>query len=162
MSLAADARAAIRRNPFLHAALRAGVLNYRAAADFLALDGDADAVATALRRYAGSASSLETENRSATVRMRSGVGPADPDASADPLLRVGGVVVAAGGDNTAVVATGAVDPSALAAVLGRLAVEDVRVHAAGVADGTLVVTVDRRDGPDAVRFVEDALRRVPR
>jgi len=43
MSVAERTRAAVREEPFLHDALRAGVVNYRAAARYLDV-GDEDAV----------------------------------------------------------------------------------------------------------------------
>ena len=47
-SLAARTREAVRNEPFLHDALRAGVLNYTAVARYLEVDGEHDAIATAL------------------------------------------------------------------------------------------------------------------
>ena len=73
MSLAAGRRAAVRARPWLLSALRAGVVNYAAAADSLDVDGDREAIATALRRFESDLSSMDTEMRDVTVRMRSGV-----------------------------------------------------------------------------------------
>ena len=168
MSLAADTREAVRSRPFVLDALRAGLLNHSAAAAWLAetadLDGDTDAVAVALRRFREDLPAYATESRAATVSMRSGVGlsddETDPDA-ADPLLQVGDAAVVPEGDRTAIVATGDVDAAALAAILGRLAVREVDVAAAGVAGDALVCVVGRRDGPDAVRVAEAALDAVP-
>ena len=166
MSLAAATREAVRERPFLYDALRAGVLNYTAAARTLDVEGETDAVATALRRFADDLPPLETETRDATVRMRSGVGLAGADVDADEdderVLTVGGVsVVAAGGELTALVATGEVDARALSVVCDRLRAETVVVDAAGVADGELVVVVPRRQGANALRHVESALESVP-
>lgn len=175
MSLAEDARAAVRRRPFLVDALRAGVLNYTAAARFLAdevdRDADPDAVATALRRYGESLGGYETETPRVRVSMQSGLdkksgpgksGPGESE-SDDALLAVGDVnFVEDGGSLTGILAAGEVDTSALAAVLGRLSVEEIDPVAAGAADDSLLVVVERRDGPDAVRLVEDALDAVPR
>lgn len=168
MSLAAETREAVRQRPFLLAALRAGVVNYTAAAEFLGLDGDAESVATALRRYAEDLPAYATDARDARVRMQSGVGlrsdadaPSTADATA-PLLSVGGTaVVPDGGSLTAVLATGEVDAAALATVLGRLETADASVEAAGIAEGTLLVVVGRRDGAKALRVVEAALDAVP-
>lgn len=159
MSLAERTRSAARDHPFLLAALRAGVLNYAAAARFLGVEGDEEAVATALRRFEGELSGFATADRDARVTMHRGVGRADP---ADALLAVGDLALAPdGGDLTAVVATGDVDAAALGAALGRLAVAGVGVEAAAVGGDTLAVVVGRRDGPDAVRVVEAALSAVP-
>ncbi|WP_128478271.1 DUF7523 family protein [Halorussus pelagicus] len=183
MSLAEETRAAVRRRPFLLAALRAGVVNYTAAARSLAadIDGDADtdSIATALRRFAESLPDRETDSRRVRVSMRSGLGEVPPkspreidsesageaasaDADADALLAVGGTHLAPGeGSLTAVLAEGEVDATALAHVLGRLDAADIPVRATGVAGETLLVAVERRDGPDALRIAEDALDTVP-
>jgi len=177
MSLAAETREAVRARPFLRDALRAGVVNHSAAATWLAerdgLDGDPDAIAAALRRFREDLPEYETEERDASVSMRSGVavvesgdtelgetggGEAEPDAH---LLRVGDAAVVDGGRRTAVLATGEVDATALGAVLGRLAAADVDVAAAGVAGEALVCVVGRRDGATAVRVVEAALAAAP-
>jgi hypothetical protein len=154
MTVAAEARAAVREHPFLHTALRAGIVNYTAAARFLDA-GDTDAVAAALRRYAEELDGYEPADRRASVSMQSGVGRTD---GGEGLVTVGGEAFAAtGGDLTAVVATGEVDAAALETVLGRLRTADVSVAATAATGGTLVVVVDRRGGPDAVRAIENAL-----
>ncbi|TKX53982.1 hypothetical protein EXE42_10780, partial [Halorubrum sp. SP3] len=131
MSLAAETREAVRANPFIRDALRAGLVNHSAAATWLAeradLDGDPDAIAAALRRFREDLPAYETEARTASVTMRSGVGVVDDANAADaddgdpgdvPLLRVGGAGVVDGGDRTAILAAGDVDPAALAGALG--------------------------------------------
>ena len=159
MSLAADARDAVRDRPFLLDALRAGVVNYAAAAAFLDL-GDDEAVAAALRRFADDLPEFEPESRDVTVTMRSGVGLVgeDIDESDDePVLSVAGVELASGGPLTAIIAEGEVDTAALATVLGRLDAESVVVDAAGVAGDTLAVVVPRRQGAAALQVVESAV-----
>jgi hypothetical protein len=169
MSLAAETRAAVRARPWLLRALRAGVVNYAAAAASLDVDGEREAIATALRRFEADLSPTAADTRDVTVRMRSGVGLVteekgtdDGTAEADPLLSVvGGDVAPTGGALTAITAAGDVDPRALAAVVERLAAENVVVDAAGVAGEDLVVVVPRSDGANALRTVEDALTAVP-
>ena len=182
MSLAAETRAAVRARPWLLAALRAGVVNYAAAAASLGVEGDADAVATALRRFEDDLSTLEADTRDVTVRMRSGVGLAgdeiavgdeveagdDEDATGseaaavDPLVSVGGThVLRSDGRLTAILADGDVDARALSTVVDRLHAENVVVDVAGVAGDRLVVVVPRADGANALRVVEDALAAVP-
>ncbi|MBB6645321.1 DUF7523 family protein [Halobellus ruber] len=178
MSLAAETRAAVRARPWLRYALRAGVVNYAAAAESLDVGGDRDAVATALRRFAGDLPDIDTDAREVTVRMRSGVGlgGADGDAGsgdsdgaagagtadADPIASVGGErILPGGGGLTAVTADGDVDAAALSAVVDRLAAENVVVDAAGVAGDRLAVVVPRSDGANALRLVEEALAAVP-
>ncbi|WP_434522920.1 DUF7523 family protein [Halorubrum sp. AS12] len=168
MSLAAETREAVRAHPFVRDALRAGLVNHSAAATWLAeradLDGDPDAIAAALRRFREELPAYETESRSTSVSMRSGVeliDGADDGGEEEVLLRVGDAAVVDGGDRTAILATGGVDAAALAAALGRLAAADVDVAAAATAGEALVCVVSRRDGATAVRVVEAALGAVP-
>ncbi len=181
MSLAAETRRAVDRNPFLRTALRAGVVNYTAAARYLDVDGDPDAIATALRRYADELPTYETDSRAVRVRMESGIGPLEQiegesggkdghgsgdegnaaTAATEALVAVGSAAFGpCGGDRTAIVATGDVDTAALADVLARLSLEDISPDAAAVADGTMVLVVERREGANALRAVEGALERV--
>ena len=165
-SQAAEARRAAREHPFLLDALRAGVVNYTAAAGFLGLDAEDEVVATALRRFADELPEYDTESRDARVRMRRGVGLADEVADehgdeGDPVLAVGDHTVVSGGSMTAVTAEGDVDDDALAAVLSRLSCRSVVVDAAGVAGDTLAVVVPEPDGATALRAVEAALDAVP-
>ena len=157
MTLAAATRDAVDDHPFLRRALRAGVVNHAAAARFLDVDGDHEAVSAAVRRYGEDLADYNAEGRDAPVSMQSGVGPAD-----DGLLSVSGQAYAPGeGSLTALVATGDVDTRALAAALVRLHIAGVELDAAGVAEDSLVVVVERRDGANALRIVEDALDAVP-
>lgn len=163
MSLAERTREAARAHPFLIEGLRAGVVNYTAAARFLDVDGEIDAVATALRRFGEDLEPVEQRGCDARVTMHRGVGSAEDGSDVtDPLLAVGGASVVEGdGSDTAILATGDVTPMALAHVLDRLRVEDVDPTAAGVAGDALVVVVDRRDGADALRIVEAGLTAGP-
>jgi hypothetical protein len=155
MTLAADTREAARRHPFLVDALRASVVNYTAAARFLAVDGETDAVVAALRRFAEDLPDYERPGSDPPVSMQSGLGEGDP---ADALLVVGDLaLVPDAGSLTAITAGGDADAGALRQVLGRLETAEVAVEAAAVGGGSLVVVVGRHDGPDAVRAVEDAL-----
>jgi hypothetical protein len=163
MSLAERTREAARAHPFLIEGLRAGIANYTAAARFLDVEGDVDAVATALRRYAEDLDPVERRERDVRVTMHREVGAGD-EASAvgEPLLAVDGVSIAAdAGSDTAILVTGEVDPAGLAHVLDRVLIEGIAPEAAGVAGDALVVVVDRRDGVDALRLVEDGLASVP-
>lgn len=154
-SLAARTRDAVRGDPFLYDALRAGVLNYTAAARYLDVDGENDAIATALRRYADELAAYEPAAGDVRVSMKSGIGPA---AGSEPLLAVGDEAFAAeGGGSTAIVGSGSVDAAVLRRVLGRLATADVDVEAAGVTADALVVVVERRVGANALRAVESAV-----
>ncbi|WP_335999454.1 DUF7523 family protein [Halorientalis halophila] len=161
MSLAADTREAVRTHPFLHEALRAGVVNYTAAARFLDL-ADEEAVVAALRRYAEDLPDYDAAGADARVNMKSGLGAVDADQETDAMLTVGDTaLVPDGGTLTGVLATGDVDATSLAHVLNHLRAEDVAVTAAGVAGDALLVVVERRAGADALRAVEAALSTVP-
>jgi hypothetical protein len=156
MSLAADTRRAVRARPFLRDALRAGVVNYAAAARYLDL-GDEEAVVAALRRFERDLPDREEPAVGARVTMERGLERTDdPD---EALLRVGDTSLASGGGElTAVSASGdGVDARTLGLVLRRLDGEGVAVAAAGAADGVALVVVLNRDGPDALRYVEDTL-----
>ncbi|MCG1003066.1 MULTISPECIES: hypothetical protein [Halobacterium] len=157
MTQAAATREAVDEHPFLRRALRAGVVNHAAAARFLDVDGDEDAVAAAIRRYSEELPGFETDSRDARVSMRSGLGASDAG-----LLVVAGCGFEPGeGELTALLATGDVDTRTLAAALERLHAAAVDPVAAGVAEDTLAVVVERRDGADALRIVENALAAVP-
>ncbi len=160
MSLAARTREAVADRPFLVDALRAGVVNYTAVARFLDVEGDVDAVATALRRFADELPPYETAEREARVTMEGGLGEVADHG--DALFVVGDTALApTGGSLQGVLATGDVDAAALAAVLRQLSTAGVTVEAAGTAGDVLLVVVDRRSGADAVRTVEGTLEAVP-
>jgi hypothetical protein len=154
MTVAAETRSAVRERPFLYDALRAGIVNYTAAARLLDL-GETDAVAAALRRYSEELETPSPSERRASVSMRSGVGAIE---DGEGLLSVGDATFGiGGGDHTAIVATGGFEATALGEILGRLRTADVGVVAAAGADGTAAAVVERRAGADAVRIVEDVL-----
>jgi len=162
MSLAERTRAAALGHPFLVDALRAGVANYSAAARFLDVDGDPDAVATALRRFADDLPDRDAASRDVRVRMQRGVGAVDDARAEDALLAVAGTAFGeSAGSETAVLATGDVDLHVARAALDALAVADVAVDAAAFDADALVVVVAGRASADALRAVERALEGVP-
>jgi hypothetical protein len=162
-SLAERTREAAREEPFLVEALAAELVNYTAAARYLADavggDPEEEAVATALSRFAEDVTRT-TADRDARVSMESGVGLVERPEEA--LLAVGDCGIVPGeGTHTALVADGDLDPGALGAVLSRLSTAGIDPIAAGTAEGTLVVVVSRLEGADALRVVEDGLDSVP-
>lgn len=160
MSLAERTREAAREHPFLIDALRAGVVNYSAAARFLGVEGEQEAVATALRRFADDLPAFEQTERDARVTMERRVGVVEaPDS--DALLRLGDVGVAPDGRFTAIAADGDVGADDLGAVSRRLAAAGIGVEAAAAVDGRLTVVVDGSDAADALRLVEAAVEAVP-
>lgn len=158
MTLASKTREAVRDRPFLYDALAAGVVNYAAVARELDVEGDAEAITAALRRFAGELPDPVETDREATVRMKRGLEPRDGVSDAEVLLRVGERCYAAGtGSFTGVLATGDLSARALEPALGRLRSHDIEVTAAGVVDRALLVVVGRRDGADALRLIEAAI-----
>lgn len=148
MTLAERARTAAREHPFVHDALAAGVLNYSAAARFFNV-GDQEAVAAALRRYGEQldAPAAETDVR---VTMETGLGR-----GGDGLLTVGETGFVPGeGSLTAILVSGSVSLRLFRRVLGRCETGDIDVLGAGYGDESILVVVERCDGPDALRFVE--------
>lgn len=161
MTLAAEARAAVRSCPFLFDALRAGVVNYAAAARRLDVGDDTEAVATALRRFARELSRPEVSAREVRVTMHTGLESTQtsPD---DALLSLNSVgFTSSDGPLTGVLAVGDVDADALDHVLGLLSTNTVSVEAAAVAGEALFVVVDRSEGVQALRLLEEALSSVP-
>ncbi|MFB6102631.1 MAG: hypothetical protein ABEJ73_08710 [Haloplanus sp.] len=160
LSIAEATREAVRERPFLLEALRAGVVNYHAAAATLDLDAAAESVAAALRRFAADLPDPDPTARDARVTVGRGVGL--DSACAAPLLTVGDCGVCSdAGSATALLATGDVDAWALAAVLDRLTAAGLDAEAAAVAGDQLLVVVDGRAGGRALRVVEAALAAVP-
>jgi hypothetical protein len=160
MTLAERTREAADGYPFLVEALRAGVVNYSAAARFLDVGGDDEAVATALRRYADALPGYETTSRSVRVTMQSGIDRLE--AASDALLTVNGTAygVADGGTRTAILANGTVDAAFVRRALGLLSVAGVDVAGLGFGSDVMVVVVDRLTAANALRAVEAAAERV--
>lgn len=161
MTVAERTRDAVRAHPFLYRALQAGVVNYTAAARFLDV-GEDTAVAAALRRYAAELPESDRDDRRVRWDMRSGLDSIQEprDGPDEPLFSVDGTSVGpADGNLTGLLARGDVGPDALREALERLSVEGVSVEASGAtaSGGRLVVAVDRRDGPTALRLLEDAV-----
>ncbi|MFB6153283.1 MAG: hypothetical protein ABEJ27_03430 [Halodesulfurarchaeum sp.] len=158
-SLAAETRSAIDARPYLKEALRAGVLNVAAAARYLDLEGEHEAVATALRRYAEELESREPRERAFTVRMERRV------TDVNALLSVGGEgqpLVQADPDGarttapTALVVTGDVDARLVGTVLTRLAETELTLIGAGMAEERAVFLVPNGSGSTALRIVEES------
>ena len=161
MNTAAATRAAIDRVPWLRRALRAGLLNAAAVAAWLDIPADTDAVAAAVRRYGADLAPLEETAPSVTVRMRSGIGHGPDDD--DTILGVLDGAISGKGDGlTGIVCTGEVDASLLAVCIERLAAGSIVVDAAGIIASAAVIIVPQRDGPAALRMVEEAVTGVYR
>ncbi|WP_336328004.1 DUF7523 family protein [Halovenus sp. HT40] len=148
MTLAEQAREAACEYPFIHDALEAGVLNYSAAARFLDI-GDEEAVAAALRRY-GEELSYDADETDVRVTMETGLGRGEGG-----LLTVGETGFVSGeGTLTAILVSGAVSIRLFRRVLARCETADIEVRGSGYDPEAILVVVQRRDGPDALRLVE--------
>lgn len=149
MTLAEQARDAACEHPFIHDALEAGVLNYSAAARFLDI-GDEEAVAAALRRY-GEELSYDADETDVRVTMETGLGRGETDG----LLTVGETGFVSGeGTLTAILVSGAVSIRLFRRVLARCETADLEVLGTGYGPDAILVVVERRDGPDALRLIE--------
>lgn len=153
MNIAEETRRAVRRHPFLVEALRAGVVNYTAAARFLDV-GETDAVSAALRRFAEDLGPRNRAHAALRIRMITGVGETtDGD---EALLRVMDRRFASGtGDRTGILARGALDSRFVSVVWSRLAVADIEVEAAGFDGEHLLLVVARGDGPHVIELLEE-------
>jgi len=146
-SLAAETRSAVDESPFLRDALRAGVVNYAAAARYLDVSGDVEAIATALRRYAEELPPLDRPAGDVRVRMERGVDrellslqETHPDFE--------------DGEATAIIAVGDVGPRYLGSALLTLATQDIPVYGAGLVANSVLVVVPGRHGAAALRSLE--------
>jgi hypothetical protein len=149
-SLAAETRAAVDARPFVRDALRAGILNYAAAARYLDVEGDVEAIATALRRYKEDLPPYDTADRDLRVRMES-------DFDRDLLVVDGETPDLADRRVTAITMLGPIDATFMGSVLSRLAIADVTVAGAGFSDRGGVILVDRRGAARALRLIEDVV-----
>lgn len=150
MTLAAQAREQAREHPFIYEALRAGVLNYSAAARFLDI-GDEETVAAALRRY-GEELDFEPIEGTRRVKMKTGLGQG---ADGNALVTVGDTRLSTGeGSLTAILVTGDVSIRLFWRVLSRCEAEGIDIEATGATAETLIVVVGRRDGPNALQLAE--------
>ena len=143
-SIAEATRRAVDSTPYLRQALRAGVLNYTAAARQLDVPGETEAVASALRRYADELPPTEAADGSVRVRMERGVSP--------DRLAVSGVT--ASGDLTAIVLEGETNTGLFGRVLSALVATEVPLRGGGFVEGIGIVLVPRGDGSTALRTVE--------
>lgn len=174
MSLAAETRAAARAHPWLVTALRADIINYRAAASFLDLEGDIDSVARALRRFGDSLNNFTTVGESdIPIRMHHGVDIVSDthdmvqnqgEASVDILLRLNNeFIITADGQLSAIIVDTVPDMtiSGFTTAIERIQMEDINIKAAGTLQDMFIVIVPRRKGASALRSVEAALTVIP-
>lgn len=160
MSVAERTREAVRAEPFLRDALAAGVVNYAAAAKRLEVDAGADAVATALRRYANElpdGNAVPADPGDLRVRLTRGIQRASE--TDDPILVVGGDGYCEGdGGLAGVTARGSgVDTRLLERTLARCRTEHVSVTAAAVGSDAMILLVASRESATALRLTESVV-----
>ncbi len=152
MSIAEEARAGVRAHPFLLEALRAGVLNYSAAARFLGIEDEA-AGAAALRRFADELPAFEPADVPDRIRVTRGVGPIEDPAEA--IVTVDDIALGEdAGEWTAIVAEGGQDARAIARGIARLWAADIDPVATGSDGDQLIVVIERADTANAIRCLE--------
>ena len=155
MSIAERTRDAVDQRPFLVEALRAGVVNYTAAARYLDI-GETDAVAAALRRYAKELPAEPPTSGDVRLRMITGIGHSSADD--DAVLTIGSsAFVPEDGDLTAVVAEGDITTSQAAAILSRLALDETAIDGMAADHERLILVTDRRAAPSVLRVVEQTV-----
>lgn len=154
MNTAEITREAATRHPFLVEALRAGIVNYTAAARFLDV-GEVDVVAAALRRFAAELPATEPAERELRIRMLTGV---------EKVPRADGAILSVDergfgvgrGEHSAIQIEGPIDSTFVAGVWGQLAVAGVEVVAAAHDHDRLVIVVSKNDGPRVIQLIEEA------
>lgn len=153
MSIAAATRNAVDREPFLRLAIRAGVVNYSAAARYLDV-GDPDAVAAALRRLAEELPPVERTDPACRIRVRRGARIVEHED--DAVLRVGEMGVAVDdGELAVLIVVGELTAAIVGSMLYSLAATDIDVPAAGWAGEQLVIACPSNDAVAALRTIEE-------
>ncbi len=152
-SLADRVRAAVRADPLFYDALRAGIVNYRALARTLPVDGEIETIATALRRFADQ---LPAPEQSSDPRLRLRRDITVTADGADPgLLTVGSVTLQSvdDGTETALLVTGC-QPRWFARALVALDIAEIPIVAAGIEGTDAIIVVAQSDGMAALQTLE--------
>lgn len=152
MTVAATTREAIRDWPFLELALRAGIVNFTAAARFLDC-GETDAVAVALRRYAEEIGEIEHPEPTARVSMQSNIEQTSSQENA--ILTIASTNFSINdGSLTAIIGEGNIGSSDLEWLLGKMRIESIEVVAAAAGPESAVIIVPRSSAPNTLRIIE--------
>lgn len=155
MSLAARTREILKLFPCIHEALRVGVINYTAAARYLPITGDNEAVASALRRYSEQLSSETNDSRDVTITMHSEF-PSDSDTSLpdnppnspeDPI--------------TWLLISGEIEPWFFGYLLLSCHTNDIAVHDVYALDSLGVIGVPKPAAATALRCIERVCELTP-
>lgn len=151
MSLASRTRDTVKKYPCIHEALRTGVINYSAAARFLPVSGDTEAIASALRRYAEELPDPTPKPRDISITMHTSYPdqltglPAEIPEPSDE------------GPVTWLCVSGDITPVLVGSVLLGCKIHEIPVLAVTATDGTAVLSVPRSAGAAALRCMENVI-----
>ena len=138
MSLAAITRRAVRKTPYLYDALRAGIVNYSAAARMLNLEGQDAAISVSLQRLSKELPPLEVASIDANITI-----------SSDETKQRAKIVI-----------EGPVDAKALSHLILVCHMNEIRIIEASVVRGEIDIVVEWKDGPNSLRLIERALESI--
>ncbi|MFL2520896.1 MAG: hypothetical protein ACJ0QU_00715 [Halobacteriales archaeon] len=138
MSLAAITRRAVRKTPYLYDALRAGIVNYSAAARMLNLEGQDAAISVSLQRLSKELPPLEMASIDANITI-----------SSDETKQRAKIVI-----------EGPVDAKALSHLILVCHMNEIRIIEASVVMGEIDIVVEWKDGPNSLRLIERALESI--
>lgn len=151
MSLASRTRDTVKKYPCIHQALRAGVINYSAAARYLPVSGDTEAIASALRRYAEELPDPTPKPIDVSITMHtsypdqlSGLPAETPDTNEE-------------GSITWLCVSGDITPVLVGSVLLGCKSHEIPVQTVSANDGTALISVPQSAGAAALRCIEHVL-----
>ena len=139
MSLAASTRRKVKNSPYLYDALRAGIVNYSAAARMLDLEGEDTAISVSLQRLSKDLSPLEISSVDANITI-----------SSDEIKQRMKILI-----------EGDVDAKILSHLILVCHMNDIHVREASIGNGKINIMVGWKDGPNSLRLIEMALLSVP-
>ncbi len=139
MSLAASTRRKVKNTPYLYDALRAGIVNYSAAARMLDLEGEDTAVSVSLQRLSKDLSPLEMSSVDANITINS-----------DEVKQ-----------RVKILIEGSVDAKILSHLILVCHMNEIHVREASMEDKKINIVVGWKDGPNSLRLIEMALLSVP-
>ncbi|WP_415487561.1 hypothetical protein [Candidatus Hikarchaeum yamanae] len=139
MSLAAITRREVRKTPYLYDAIRAGIVNYSAAARMLDLEGQDTAVSVSLQRLNKELPPLEMERIDANITI-----------SSDETNQQVKIMV-----------EGPVDAKILSHLILVCHMNEIRIIEASISRGEIQIVVEWKEGPNSLRIIERALESIP-
>ncbi len=144
MSLASRTRETVKKYPCIHEALRAGVINYSAAARYLPISGDTEAIASALRRYGEQLDNQTDQYFDLSITMHTSYPLQLTDLP--PTIEKDSV--------TWLCVSGDITPIVVGSLLLGCKSHEIPVHAVSANERTAVICVPRTSGATALRCIE--------